>query len=71
VKKTSLAHIRAYRKKGKLSFLIQDYLGGELKGDKLVDFISRMLSDPEFADEVDLYRNIDTFLTKKFDHSMP
>lgn len=50
------------------SELIERYNNGELKGEELEKFESRMKNDPEFAIEVKLHREIDEFLRNRFEY---
>jgi tetratricopeptide (TPR) repeat protein len=48
--------------------IIERYLEGELHGEELEEFESRIISDPEFASEVKLHRDLEDFLRKKSDY---
>jgi hypothetical protein len=48
--------------------LIEKYFDGELQGGELEDFDTRMISDPEFAKEVKLHRELNDFLSRKVDY---
>jgi len=42
--------------------IIEKYLEGKLQGEELEQFISKMISDTEFASEVKLHRDLNEFL---------
>ena len=44
------------------SYLIQEFLEGELHGEALKNIKCRIQNDPEFASEVKLHIDIDVFL---------
>ena len=44
---------------------IEEYIGGELKGEQLAQFEQRLKSDPDLATEVDLHRQAEEWLQKQ------
>jgi hypothetical protein len=56
------------KKKSNDTELIERYIEGELQGEELEKLENRIKSDPEFASEVKLHRELDEFLRNKFDY---